>query len=61
MGLDSSNEYNRDISIKGDINIYIWGKINPNTRIKEDIRNYNILKKLFKLFVDNGKIRANSL
>ena len=60
MGSDSSKEFNKDISIKGDINLYICGKINPNTDGIEDIMNYTILKKLFGEFVDNGKIRANN-
>ena len=60
MGSDSSSEYNKDISIKGDINIYICGKINYNNDHEEDIVNYNVLKKLFSVFVDNGKIRAEN-
>ena len=60
MGSDSSNEYNQDISIKGDINIYICGKINHNKGNEEDIVNYNILKKIFSIFVDKGKIRAKN-
>ena len=28
MGSDSANEGNKDIEIKGDINVYIFGKIN---------------------------------
>jgi len=60
MGSDSSNEYNQDISIKGDINIYICGKINQNKGNEEDIVNYNILKKIFSIFVDKGKIRAKN-
>ena len=60
MGSDSSSEYNKDISIKGDINIYIYGKINYNNDHEEDIVNYNVLKKLFSVFVDNGKIRAEN-
>ena len=58
MGSDSSNEYNRDTSIKGDINIYICGKINSNSGLEEDAVNYKVLEKLFNVFVDNGKIRA---
>ena len=45
MGSESSNEYNKDISIKGDINIYICGQINYNTGKVEDVMNYNIIKK----------------
>ena len=60
MGSESSNEYNKDISIKGDINIYICGKINHNTGKFEDIMNYNVIKKIFKIFVSNGNIRAKN-
>ena len=60
MGSESSNEYNKDISIKGDINIYICGQINYNTGKVEDVMNYNIIKKIFKIFVNNGNIRANN-
>ena len=59
MGSDSSNEYNRDISIKGDINIYICGKINSNSGLEGAV-NYEVLKNLFNVFVDNGKIRAEN-
>ena len=54
MGLASS--FNKDISIKGDLNIYICGDINPITGKTEDIANYNILKKIFHIYVDKGKI-----
>ena len=60
MCSDSSNEYNRDTSIKGDINIYICGKINSNSGLEEDAVNYKVLEKLFNVFVDNGKIRAEN-
>ena len=60
MGSDSSNEYNQDISTKGDINIYICGKINYKNGLEEDIKNYKVLKKLFSVFVDNGKIKAKN-
>ena len=60
MGSDSSKEFNKDISIKGNINIYICGKINHNNKQNEDVTNYNVLKKIFNIFVNNGKIRSNN-
>lgn len=45
MGLGYSQEINKDIDIKGDINIYIFGKINSED--KHDILNYNLLRKIF--------------
>jgi hypothetical protein len=46
MGI-SSNDLNIDISIKGDINIYICGNINHNNGKTEDVTNYNVLKSIF--------------
>jgi hypothetical protein len=45
MGIGNSQEINKDIDIKGDINIYIFGKINSED--KHDILNYNLLRKIF--------------
>ena len=49
MGIGASNEFNADISIKGDLNIYICG-------IQEDAINYNIIKKIFNNLEGSGKI-----
>ena len=45
MGIGNSQEINKDIDIKGDINIYIFGKINSED--KHDILNYNLIRKIF--------------
>ena len=56
MGIGASNEFNADISIKGDLNIYICGNINYKTGKLEDVINYNILKKIFNNLEGSGKI-----
>ena len=58
--MGASSEFNSDILIKGDLNIYICGKINHNNKQNEDVTNYNVLKKIFNIFVNNGKIRSNN-
>jgi hypothetical protein len=45
MGIGNSQEINKDIDINGDINIYIFGKINSED--KHDILSYNLLRKIF--------------
>ena len=35
MGSDSASEGNKDITIKGDINVYIFGKIKNNLMIEK--------------------------
>jgi hypothetical protein len=50
MGSDSASEGNKDITIKGDINVYIFGKIKNQSNDREnddDVINYKIIKKLF--------------
>jgi hypothetical protein len=51
MGSDSASEGNKDITIKGDINVYIFGKIKNQSNDREnddDVINYKIIKKLLK-------------
>ena len=60
MGTSAIQEFNNDIYVRGDLNVYICGKINPNSRNYEDIFNYNIVQLLFNTFVNEGKIRANN-
>ena len=54
--MGSSNSFNADISIKGDLNIYICGNINYNSGLMEDVFNYNVLTQIFDKFEGNGKI-----
>ena len=56
MGIGASNEFNADISKKGDLNIYICGNINYKTGLQEDAINYNIIKKIFNNLEGSGKI-----
>jgi hypothetical protein len=47
MGSDSASEGNKDITIKGDINVYIFGKIKNQSNDREnddDVINYKLLK-----------------
>ena len=64
MGSDSANEGNKDIEIKGDINVYIFGKINNkyNDIKNEGVLNYKIIKLLFNKenFEKNGFIYTNN-
>ena len=56
MGSDSASEGNKDITIKGDINVYIFGKIKNQSNDREnddDVINYKIIKKLF--YKENAK------
>ena len=56
----SSSKYNEDISIKGDLNIYIFGRINYKSGQKEDVMNYNALKMIFDIFENNGNIQSKN-
>ena len=59
--MGASSEFNTDILIKGDLNIYICGKINNNNNKQtEDVTNYNVLKNIFSKFMNNGKIKSNN-
>ena len=45
MGSNQSQNFNKDVEIKGDINVYICGDINYKSNQKNHITNYDIIKK----------------
>ena len=62
MGSNQSQNFNKDVEIKGDINVYICGDINYKSNQKNHITNYDIIKKIFnkEMPENNGNIRAEN-
>lgn len=59
MGTSTSESFNEDINIKGDINIYIFGNLNNISGTREDVINYKIIEAIFDKEIpeENGIIR----
>ena len=49
MGSEQTSKLNQDITIKGDINIYIFGDISNQSKEISKRYNYNLLKKIFPI------------